>query len=73
MHKMISTSLKMVKVVILSKNSYHFVSYSACNNSHEISHVLSGTTYKNQHRNRGPIDKFVLTVESRDLSQADKI
>ena len=33
MLKTTSISLKMVKVVILSENSCHFVSYSACNNS----------------------------------------
>ena len=31
MHKMTSILLKMVEVVILSKNSCHFVSCSACN------------------------------------------
>ena len=31
MHKMTSISLKMVEVVILSENSCHFVSFSACN------------------------------------------
>ena len=34
MHKMTSISLKMVEVVILSENSGHFVSCSACNNSY---------------------------------------
>ena len=33
-HKMTSISLKMVEVVILSENSCHFVSCSACNNSY---------------------------------------
>jgi hypothetical protein len=33
MQKMTSISLKMVKVVILSENSCHFVSCSACKNS----------------------------------------
>ena len=33
MHEMTSILLKMVEVVILSENSCHFVSCSACNNS----------------------------------------
>ena len=53
---MTSNSLKMAKVVILSENRCHFVSCSACKISCflsqlEISHVLNGTTPKNQHRN----------------------
>ena len=34
MNKMTTISLKMAKVVILSENNCHFVSYSACNNSY---------------------------------------
>ena len=55
MHKMTSISLKIVRVVTLSENSCHFVSWSAFNNSFfssqlEISHVLNGTTPESQHR-----------------------
>ena len=46
---MTSFSFKMVKVVILSENSCHFVSYSACNKSR-----VKWATPQNQHRNRGP-------------------
>ena len=38
MHKMTSILLKMVKVVILSENSCHFVSCSACNNNYFLLH-----------------------------------
>ena len=37
MHKMTTISLKIVKVVILSGNSYLFVSCSAYNNNYSIS------------------------------------
>ena len=52
MHKMTSISLKIVEVVILSENTGHFVSCSACNNSYffsllEISHVINGSTAQN--------------------------
>ena len=56
MHKMTSILLKMVEVVILSENSCHFVSCSACNNIFfsqlEISHMLKGPTAKDQYRYR---------------------
>ena len=49
----------MNKVVILSGNSCHFVSCSACNNKLfssqlEKSHLLNGTTSEVQHRKYGP-------------------
>ena len=37
MHKMTIISLKIVEVVILSENTGHFVSCSACNNSYFFS------------------------------------
>ena len=48
MHKMTTISLKIVEVVILSENTGHFISCSACNNSYifysqlEISRLLNG-------------------------------
>ena len=59
MHKMTTISLKKVEVhVILSENSCHFVSCSACKISIcsqlEISHMLDEPTAKNQHKCRGP-------------------
>ena len=56
MHKLTPISLKMVEVVILSENSCHFVSCSACNINYfelEISHLLNGATPKIQHRKSG--------------------
>jgi hypothetical protein len=44
MNKMNFISLKMIKVVILSENSCHFVSCSACNNSLRYRKVLSRST-----------------------------
>ena len=59
MHKITSIALKMVEVVILSENSCHFVSCSACNNSYFLillssyCHLLNGPTLKVQHRKWG--------------------
>ena len=56
MHKMISISHKMVKVVILSENSQSVaqlvtvISFSAWDKSH-----LNGTTPKIQHKKWGPL------------------
>jgi hypothetical protein len=60
MHKMTTISVKIVKVVILSENTGHFISCSACNkrllfSQLEISHVLNGPGAKNQHRWRGQV------------------
>ena len=57
MHKMTSISLKMVEVVILSENSCHFVTCSACNNSFFSAWDKSrfnGTTPKIQQWKGGP-------------------
>jgi hypothetical protein len=37
MHKMTTISLKIVEAVVLSENSCHFVSYSACNKGYFFS------------------------------------
>ena len=54
MNKMTPISLKMVKVVILSENSCHFVTCSSCYNIFfsqlEISYVSNGTTPEIQDR-----------------------
>ena len=64
MLKMTIISLKIVKVVILSENSCHFVSCSSRNklffSQLEISHVLNGPTAKNQRRCRGPRIRVLL-------------
>ena len=55
MQEVTSISIKIVKFIILSENSCHYVSCSACNQSYFLLHhkmglMLDGTTPEIQHR-----------------------
>ena len=82
MHKMTYTSHKMVEVVIFGetnicfKKKNHtfatlFWNRGSCHL--EISHMLNGTTPKNQHRNRGPKTDLEYIIVKLTLTNAHVI